>query len=82
MLKAMATDGTGRKILVIGLSFGNLDKFRAEPGDTFIRIIGRELGLPIDIMLISGETEAHMAETLAGGIGPDTKVHISRRSKS
>ena len=82
MLKAMATDGTGRKILVIGLSFGNLDKFRAEPGDTFIRIIGRELGLPIDIMLMSGETEAHMAETIAGGIGPKTKVHISRRSKS
>lgn len=82
MIKAIATDGTGKKILVIGLSFGNLDKFRAEPGDTFIRIAGREMGLPIDIMLISGETEAHLAETLAGGIGPDTKVHVSPRSKS
>jgi len=81
MIKAMATGPDGKKILVIGLSFGNLDKFRAEPGDTYIRIDGRELGLPIDIMLISGETEAHMAETLAGGIGPDTKVHVSKRSK-
>jgi hypothetical protein len=82
MIKAMATDGTGKKVLVLGLSFANLDKFRAEPGDTYIRIIGRELGLPIDIMLISGETEAHLAETLAGGIGPDTKVHVSRGSKN
>lgn len=82
MLKAIATDGTGKKILVIGLSFGNLDKFRAEPGDTYIRIIGREVGLPVDVMIISGETEAHMAETLKGGIGPDTKVIVSPRSRS
>ena len=82
MIKAIAHGPDGRKILVIGLSFGNLDKFRTAPGDTFIRIDGKEMGLPLDVMLISGETEAHLAESLAGGIHPGTKVHVSPRSKS
>jgi hypothetical protein len=81
MLKATATGPDGKSILVIGLSFGNLDRFRAEPGDTFIKIDGREVGLPVDVMIFSGETEAHCAETLKGGIGPGTKIHISPRSK-
>ncbi len=81
MIKATATGPDGKTILVIGLSFGNLDKFRAAPGDTFIRIRGDEIGLPVDVMIFSGETEAHCAEVLAGGIGPGTKVHVSPRSK-
>jgi hypothetical protein len=69
MLKAIA-HANGRKILVIGLSFGNLDKFRAEAGDTYIAIDGREMGMDLDVMIISGETEADIAETMKGGIGP------------
>lgn len=82
MIKAIAHGANGRKTLVLGLSFGNLDKLRTEAGDTYIRVDGRELGLDIDIMLISGETEAHIAETLRGGIGPDTKINVSPRLKS
>lgn len=83
MIKAIATDGTtGRKILMIGLSFGNLDKFRAEPGDTFIRIRGQEVGLPVDVIIFSGETEAQLADLMAEGFGPDTQVHVSQRSKN
>jgi hypothetical protein len=82
VIKATAKGADGREILVIGLSFGNLDRFRQHPGDTFIRIDGKEMGLPVDVMIISGETEAHLAETLSGGIGPDTKVHTSDRLKS
>ena len=82
MIKAIAADGTGKKILMIGLSFGNLDKFRAEPGDTFIRIRGQEVGLPVDVLIFSGETEAQMADLLAKGIGPGTKVYVSPRSKN
>jgi hypothetical protein len=79
MIKAIAHGANGRKILVLGLSFGDL---REAPGDTFIRVVdGKEMGLDMDVMIISGETEAHMAETLAG-IGPDTKVHVSPRSRS
>jgi hypothetical protein len=80
MIKAMTTGPDGKGLFIIGLSFGNLDKFRAEPGDTYIRISGEEVGLPVDIMIISGETEAHIAESLP--LGPDTEVRISNRLKS
>jgi hypothetical protein len=72
----------GRDTLFIGLSFGNLDKFRAEPLDTFITIDGKETGLPFDVMIFSGETEAAMADMMAESIGPDTKVHVSPKLKS
>ena len=80
MLKAVADGPGGRKLLVLGLSFANLDKFRSHPGDTMIRIDGREVGLPVDIVIFSGETEARLAELVP--IGPDTKVHVSNRLKS
>ena len=38
VIKAMATGPDGKKLLVLGLSFGNLDKFREAPGDTYIRM--------------------------------------------
>lgn len=82
MIKATGKGKDGRNTLYVGLSFGNLDRFRAEPLDTFIKIDGRELGLPFDVMIFSGETEAQMAELMAGGFGPDTKVNISPRSKN
>ncbi len=81
MLKA-TFDKDGRTVLLLGLSFRNLDKFRAEAGDTYIRIDGREMGLPIDVMIISGETEAHMHDLIADGIGPHTKVHIDPKLRS
>jgi hypothetical protein len=77
MLKMIATDPrTGRNILVIGLSFGNLDKFKSMPGDTFIKIKGEEVGLSVDVILFSGETEQSMARQMSQFVGPDTKVHI------
>jgi hypothetical protein len=82
MIKATATGADGRPLLMIGLSFGNLDKFRAEPGDTFIPIDGKQMGLPFDVVIFSGETEAHMHKFVAGAIGPDTKIHIDRKLKS
>jgi hypothetical protein len=71
----------GRETLFVGLSFGNLDKFRAEPLDTFITIEGREVGLPFDVMIFSGETEAQMTDAMAGSFGPDTKIHVSPKLK-
>lgn len=71
MIKATAIVGD-RTMLMIGLSFGNLDKFRAEPLDTFIKIDGKQLGLPIDVLIFSGETEAAMQKLIP--IGPDTKL--------
>jgi|HubBroStandDraft_6_1064221.scaffolds.fasta_scaffold00529_16 hypothetical protein len=82
MIKGTATGADGRQVLMIGLSFGNLDKFRALPGDTFIKIDGTEMGLPLDVLIFSGETEAHMHKLVAGAIGPDTKFHIDPKLKS
>ena len=82
MMKASVTLNDGRSLLMIGLSFKNLDKFRAEPGDTFIRIDGKEMELPFDVVIFSGETEAHLAQLMAKSIGPDTKVVIDPRLKS
>jgi len=80
MIKATTTGPNGRKMLLIGLSFGNLDRFREQPGDTFIKIDGSEIGLPIDVMIFSGETEADLAALVP--VGPETKVNISDRLKS
>jgi transcriptional regulator with XRE-family HTH domain len=76
MIKATATQPDGRKVLVLGLSFANLDRFRAEPGNTYINIDGNELGLPIDVMIFSGETQQHLAKLIEGAIGPATRVHV------
>jgi hypothetical protein len=82
MMKAMVKLPNGRTMLVLGLSFRNLDKFKAEPRDTFIKVDGKELGLEIDIIICSGETEVAMAEMMEMSIGPDTIVHVSDRLKS
>ena len=82
MMKALLTGADGRKILMLGLSFKNLDKFRAEPQDTYIKIDGKEMGLPIDVLLCSGETEAHLTEMVRDRIGPDTIMHVDPKLKS
>jgi hypothetical protein len=81
MIKATA-EMDGRTVVMLGLSFGNLDKFRAEPGETYIRIDGKEMNLPFDILLFSGETEMKLMEMVSSFIGPDTKVHIDPKMKS
>ena len=71
MIKATGKGPNGRDTLFIGLSIGNLDKFRAGPLDSHIRIDGRELGLSHDVLIFSGRTEAEMADLLANGFGPE-----------
>jgi hypothetical protein len=81
MMKATGTLD-GRRVLMVGLSFGNLRRFLAEPEDTFIKIEGKEIDLPFDVLIFSGETEAHMQRLVMNSIGPDTKVHIDPKLKS
>ena len=82
MIKATAKLPDGRTLLMLGLSFGNLDKFRAEAGDTFIRIDGKAMDLPIDVLIFSGETEAHMQTMFGKAITAATIVHIDPKLKS
>lgn len=81
MIKATGKTN-GKDTFYIGLSFGNLDKFRDQPLDTYILIDGKEHGLSHDIMIFSGKTEAEMAELISKGLTPGAKVHISSRLKS
>ena len=83
MIKAAGTDPmTGRKTVYLGLSFGNLERFYRKPLDSYIRIEGAEFGLDVDVLIFSGPTEADMAAALTEGIGLETKVTISERSKN
>ena len=76
MLKAVATRNDGHSVMIIGLSFRNLDRFKNLPGECFIRIDGKEMGLPLDVLIFSGETEEHCADIMSVAIGPETKVHF------
>ena len=68
MIRAIGTDADGKRVVMLGLSFGNLDKFRAEPGDTFIRIKGSEIGVDHDIIIFSCRTEDEGAEAFKRSI--------------
>ena len=81
MIKAMAKTKDG-ELLIIGLSFGNLTKFINEPGDTFIKIKGKEMGITTDIIIFSGQSEEKMQQAMAKLIGPDTIIHIDPKLKS
>jgi predicted alpha/beta-fold hydrolase len=81
MINATATMPDGRTLLILGLSFGNLNKFLTEPGDTFIKVNGTLMDLPIDVLLFSGRNEAHLMELMKDTIGPNTKVHIDPKVK-
>jgi hypothetical protein len=75
MIKAIGKAADGRTLLTLGLSFGNLDRFRAEPLETYIRIDGKKLGIPIDVIIFSGETEEQMQGMMMQFVGPETKIH-------
>jgi hypothetical protein len=81
MIKAIGVRD-GRTTLMIGLSFGNLDKFRAEPLDTFILIKAEDVGLDHDVMIFSGRTEEDMAGVIIPHLTPDAKTHVSTRKKN
>jgi hypothetical protein len=81
MIKATATGKDGRSYLLVGLSHANLDRLRADGTSGFIKIVGAEMGLPVDVIITAGETEASLASDLAELIGPDTKVHVSEKLK-
>ena len=72
----------GQDTLFIGLSFGNLEKFRAGPLDSFITIKGAEMGLPFDVLLFSGETEAEMAHMMASNMSGSTKLIMDDKLKN
>ena len=71
----------GRPTYWIGLSFGNLDKFKQEPLDTYIMIRREESGLDHDIMIFSGRTEREMIDLVGSGMGPATVVTSTPKAR-
>jgi hypothetical protein len=82
VIKATAMLPDGRRLLMIGLSIDNLDKLRAAPLETMIRIDGREMGLGIDVLVFSGRTEGELGHALTKLTGPGSTVHIDPKLKT
>lgn len=75
MLKMVATLPNGRSLLVLGLSAENMRRLPGAP----IKIKGEDIGLPLDVVIFTGDTEQSMARDLADLIGPNTQVKIDPR---
>ena len=71
------TKGKPVRLVVLGLSHGNLDRLRqGHP----ITVDGGEVGLPgVELLIFSGETEQSMAREVAEFIGPETATKIDPR---
>ncbi len=82
MIKFAATSPNGRKILGIGLSYGNLDRLKA--GNP-IHFNAEEMGLPgfyfDEVLIYAGATEESMCRDLqeSGFIGADTIINKERQ---
>ena len=72
----------GKPTVFLGLSFGNLARFREQPGDTYIKIPAEQLGMSHDIVIFSGRTEEEMSDHFFKNLTPDAKVTISDKFKS
>jgi hypothetical protein len=83
MLKMYASgvkDGKPVKLVILGLSFKNLEKLKeGRP----IKIMGDTIGLTSDVefLIFSGETEQSMHKEMQQFVGPDTEVYIDPRLK-
>ena len=82
MMKATATTKDGRKILILGLSHGNLDELRSDGLKGAIIVDGAEMALPIDVIVTCGATEAEMFEAFSSAFGEQTTIRVSEKLKS
>jgi hypothetical protein len=72
MIKARGTKPDGGEFVLLGLSHGNLDRLRnGEP----IMFDGRPYGIPMDVVIMAGETEARIAAMLTD---ENTEVKFER----
>jgi len=67
MLKAIGKLND-RPTVFLGLSFRNLELFKEQPGETYIRIDADLLGIDHDILIFSGRTEEEMARLVSSGL--------------
>lgn len=68
MIKARGTNEKGKPLLLLGLSFGNIERLM---DDQPIRFDGTPYGFQGEIMIVAGKDERAIAQRIAG---PETKV--------
>lgn len=73
MIKARGTY-EGRQVLVVGLTFEDLDILRGEPGQT-IQIQGADVGLGIDLLHITAGRDERELLCRFIGFTPDKAKH-------
>lgn len=71
-----------RDIFMIGFSLEQIDHMRQNFGKTLRRYAKADYGLPMDVIIFSGESEAAMAQQFAEFIGPETRVKIDDKLKN
>lgn len=76
MIKLGATTDKGRKLLVLGITEGNVQRLReGKP----IHVHGEEMGAPgVEVVIVLGANEEALAEQFAPMIGPETDVRDHR----
>jgi hypothetical protein len=72
MIKARGEDDKGNEFVLLGLSWGNLDRLRE---GSPIRFDGRPYGIPMDVIIMADETEQKLAKSL---VQTDTKVNMEK----
>jgi len=83
MMKGSFQGDDGSKMIVLALSFANMDRLREQALDGFIEIDCGIFGLPgVSIILTAGKDEHAMFEAVQRWITPETKLHISDKLKS
>lgn len=75
MIKAIGKFN-GKDTLILGLSWKNLENFKKGPGDSYIHIMGAELGIGHDILIISDKTEQDMANMLRKSMAPGASIIV------
>jgi len=80
MIKFTATRENGRTMVGLGISEGNVERLRqGKP----IHLHLEELNLPykIDLMIMYGETEQALADSLKEFIGPQTIINRDNKEQ-
>jgi hypothetical protein len=81
MMKVRATIGY-KPVVILDLSWANLDQLRQDGLGAAIKIDGNQLGLGADVWITAAATEQQMMDLFAAGVGPETVLHIDKRFKS
>lgn len=81
MIRAKCDQTSGVPLLLLGLTFRDLDLMREAPGDDHIVIRGADLGLPMDLVIFAGQDDQALFKLVKGGISPDTKLNDEAKKR-